>query len=152
MHMCDVSHSYMRLNSFICMTRLIHMCDMSHSCSVAKMHWMPEIAGLSPQKSHELQGFFAENDLFFRRRATNYRALLQKMTYEDKTSYDSTPLYTVNPKSTKDPVKRNKTMSICIKRVFENSGGESFVLIESKVPSRSRNLQILFSKTTEDFW
>ena len=25
------------------------------------------------------------------KRATNYRALLQKMTYEDKTSYDSTP-------------------------------------------------------------
>ena len=26
-----------------------------------------------------------------RKRATNYRALLQKMTYEDKASYDSTP-------------------------------------------------------------
>jgi len=25
------------------------------------------------------------------KRATNYRALLQKMTYEDKASYDSTP-------------------------------------------------------------
>ena len=27
----------------------------------------------------------------FRKRATNHRALLQKMTYEDKASYDSTP-------------------------------------------------------------
>jgi len=27
----------------------------------------------------------------FRKRATNYRALLRKMTYEDKASYDSTP-------------------------------------------------------------
>jgi len=27
----------------------------------------------------------------FRKRATNYRALLWKMTYEDKASYDSTP-------------------------------------------------------------
>ena len=29
--------------------------------------------------------------VIFRKRATNYRALLRKMTYEDKTSYDSTP-------------------------------------------------------------
>ena len=30
--------------------------------------------------------------VIFRKGATNYRALLQKMTYEDKASYDSTPL------------------------------------------------------------
>jgi len=29
--------------------------------------------------------------VLFRKRATNYRALLWKMTYEDKASYDSTP-------------------------------------------------------------
>jgi len=29
--------------------------------------------------------------VIFRKRATNYRALLRKMTYEDKASYDSTP-------------------------------------------------------------
>ena len=29
--------------------------------------------------------------VMFRNRATNYRALLRKMTYEDKASYDSTP-------------------------------------------------------------
>ena len=29
--------------------------------------------------------------VILRKRATNYRALLQKMTYEDKASYDSTP-------------------------------------------------------------
>ena len=29
--------------------------------------------------------------IIFRKRATNYRALLRKMTYEDKSSYDSTP-------------------------------------------------------------
>jgi len=28
---------------------------------------------------------------FSRQRATNYRALLRKMTYEDKASYDSSP-------------------------------------------------------------
>ena len=27
-----------------------------------------------------------------RKRATNYRALVRKMTYKDKASYDSTPL------------------------------------------------------------
>jgi len=34
--------------------------------------------------------------VIFRKRATNYRALLRKMTYEDKASYDSTPPCTVN--------------------------------------------------------
>ena len=29
--------------------------------------------------------------VIFRKRATNYRALLRKMTYEDKASYDSSP-------------------------------------------------------------
>jgi len=29
--------------------------------------------------------------VIFRKRATSYRALLRKMTYEDKASYDSTP-------------------------------------------------------------
>jgi len=29
--------------------------------------------------------------VIFRKRATNHRALLRKMTYEDKASYDSTP-------------------------------------------------------------
>jgi len=33
--------------------------------------------------------------VIFRKRATNCRVLLQKMTYEDKTSYDSTPLCTL---------------------------------------------------------
>ena len=34
--------------------------------------------------------------VIFRKRATNYRALLRKMTCNDKTSYDSTPPCTVN--------------------------------------------------------
>jgi len=32
-----------------------------------------------------------ELQVIFRKRATNYRALLRKMTYEDKASHDSTP-------------------------------------------------------------
>ena len=30
-HMCDVTHLYVRQDSFICATWLIHMCDMTHS-------------------------------------------------------------------------------------------------------------------------
>jgi len=41
--------------------------------SVAKTHTMPSL------------------QVIFRKRATNYRALLRKMTYKDKASYDSTP-------------------------------------------------------------
>ena len=36
---------------------------------------------------------FLKVHVIFRKRATNYRALLRKMTYEDKASYDSTPPY-----------------------------------------------------------
>ena len=32
--------------------------------------------------------------VIFRKRATDYRTLLRKMTYEDKASYDSTPPFT----------------------------------------------------------
>jgi len=32
--------------------------------------------------------------VIFRKRATNYRALLRKITYGDKAFYDSTPPYT----------------------------------------------------------
>ena len=31
--------------------------------------------------------------IIFRKRATNYRALMRKATYKDKASYDSTPPY-----------------------------------------------------------
>jgi len=30
-HMCDMTHSYVWHDSFICLTWLIHMCDMTHS-------------------------------------------------------------------------------------------------------------------------
>jgi len=31
-HMCDMTHSYVRLDAFMCVTWLIHMCDMTHLC------------------------------------------------------------------------------------------------------------------------
>jgi len=54
-------------------TWLPYMRDMTHY-RVAKSHRMP----------YELQ-------VTLHKRATNYRALLQKTTYEDKAPYDSTP-------------------------------------------------------------
>jgi len=30
-HMCDMTHSYVWHDAFICVTWLIHMCDMTHS-------------------------------------------------------------------------------------------------------------------------
>jgi len=30
-HMCDMTHSYVRHDAFVWVTRLIHMCDMTHS-------------------------------------------------------------------------------------------------------------------------
>jgi len=30
-HLCDMAYSYVRRDSFICVTWLIHMCDMTHS-------------------------------------------------------------------------------------------------------------------------
>jgi len=34
-HMCDMTHSYVWHDSFICVTWLIHMCDMTHSYSLS---------------------------------------------------------------------------------------------------------------------
>jgi len=44
--------------------------------------------------------------VLFRKRATNYMALLRKMTYEDKVFYDSTPPYVTNSKYSYDTVPR----------------------------------------------
>ena len=50
---------------------------------------------LSIKNSHLAEACAAalELQVIFRTSATNYRALLQKTTYEDKASYDSTPPY-----------------------------------------------------------
>jgi len=48
MHMCDITHSYVWHDSFICATWLIHMCDMTHSC----VSWLMHMCDLT--HSHDL--------------------------------------------------------------------------------------------------
>jgi len=50
--------------------------------------------------------------VIFRRRATNYRALLRKMTYKDKTCCGSTPPCTCIPLIRKHRVNRTNAMNV----------------------------------------
>jgi len=63
-HLCCMTHSYVWHDSFICVTRLTE--------------WRRPTGCLKLQ-------------VIFRQRTTNYRSLLQKMTYKDKASYGSSP-------------------------------------------------------------
>jgi len=80
-HVRDMTHDSsihgtwpMTLYKFTCRTWfIIHIQHITHY-RMAKTHRMP----------YKLQ-------VIFRKRATNYRALLQKMTYKDKASYGSSP-------------------------------------------------------------
>ena len=68
-------------DSLICATQYMRMCDTTHLCvwhDSKHIGWQNLIGCLKLQ-------------VFFRKRATNYRALLQKMTYTDKASCDSRP-------------------------------------------------------------
>ena len=85
---------------------------MDSSYGVASTRRLLKIIGLfckiALQKRHEFSAQFTIHSTGWRRpigclklhfifckRATNYRALLRKMTYEDKAAYDSTPPCTV---------------------------------------------------------
>jgi len=58
--------------------------------------------------------------VILRKRATDYRALLQKMTYEDKASYDSTPPYTTCSSNLILPYMFIICLSPCIYRSLFN--------------------------------
>ena len=51
-HMCDMAHSYVYHDSFMCVTRLIHMCDMTHSYvwhdSFICVTWLIHVCGMTP--------------------------------------------------------------------------------------------------------
>ena len=83
-HMCDITHSCVWHDSFICVTLLIHTKIILFLLSQPPTGWRRPIGCLKLQ-------------VIFRKRATNYRALLRKMTYKDKTSNGSTPLYSTDP-------------------------------------------------------
>ena len=72
--MCDVTH----LHVWRVLFTLLYMCDVApwHNSSIG---WRRPIGCLKLQ-------------VIFRKRAINYRALLQEMTYKDKASYGSSPL------------------------------------------------------------
>ena len=113
-HMCDMTHSYVWNDSFTCVTWLIHIYEMtpifvlydSHSyvwhnsyiCVIWFIHFagficpavdcVVKICGASwyrVAKTHRMPLLAG----YFRKKATNYRALLRKMTYEYKASYES---------------------------------------------------------------
>ena len=83
-HTCNMTHSYVKHESFVtwlCATQYMRMCDTTHSYvwhDSKHTGWQNLIGCLKLQ-------------VFFRKRATNYRALLQKMTYTDKASCDFRP-------------------------------------------------------------
>jgi len=54
--------------------------------------------------------------VIFRKRATDYRALLRKITYEDKASYDSTPLCTAKESHLHEQSRLSRYIYICTDR------------------------------------
>ena len=61
-------------------------CDQQSVGALVRPLWRAEAPGLKPLRLPR-----AKLQVIFRKRATNYRALLRKMIYEDKASYDSMP-------------------------------------------------------------
>ena len=59
------------------------------------MRAVKRCAAPSLQGGEDPQDALSRGSITFRKRATNYRALLRKMTYKDKASYESSPPCTV---------------------------------------------------------
>ena len=78
--------------------------------------------------------------VIFRKRATNYRALLRKMTYEDKASYDFTP-----------PCSWRRADTFGWKAPFDRTSTRRFSL--SSVPSSRRpdSINLIFLRIHQ-FW
>jgi len=94
-HTCDMTHPYVCCDSSIRVTWLVYMCDATHSYVYMRIHTFGVIRSYvwltasstgwrRPIGRLKLQVIFCK-------RATNYRALLRKITCEDKASYESSP-------------------------------------------------------------
>jgi len=81
-------YSHVRHDTFTCVTWHVHMCDMTHSHvwhTVLRRYRWPTSTGWRRLKGSP------KSQIIFHKRATKYRALLRKMTYKDKGSYESSP-------------------------------------------------------------
>jgi len=90
LQMCDMAPSCVCHDSFVCVTCLIHL-RLWHFPSLYVWHnsftcvtWLLRTGWRRLIRSPKLQ-------VIFRKRATNYRAVLWKVTYKDKASYESSP-------------------------------------------------------------
>jgi len=91
-----MTHLYVCHDSFICVTRLICMCAMTHLYVCHAIH-MSRIQHTSLSAVTRLNTGWRrligspKLQIIFHKRATKYRLLLQKTTYKDKGSYESSP-------------------------------------------------------------
>jgi len=72
------TYSYVWRGWFVIVTWIVQICDVTPTYHVQITVWRRPIGCLKLQ-------------VVFRKRATNYRALMRKITYKDKASYDATP-------------------------------------------------------------
>ena len=88
-HMCDMTHS-----SLVCVTWFVHHFYVWHdSFIICSVTWLiPHlcVTWLIPTGWRRLIGS-PKLQIIFHKRAKKYRALLLKMTYKDKGSYESSP-------------------------------------------------------------
>ena len=90
MHMCHLTHSFVCRDSFICVMLFIHMCDMTHSYTWHDVLFWLLTSSEETTGWRRLRGCL-KLQVIFCKRATNYRALLRKVTHKDKPSYASSP-------------------------------------------------------------
>jgi len=96
-HTRGMTDSYVWHDPFMRVAWLLYMCDMTHSCmwhdpSMCETHTNTHV-------TQDLRGITGwrrpmwclNSQVIFCKRATNYRALLRRMTYKDKAAYGSSP-------------------------------------------------------------
>ena len=92
-----MTHLYVRNDSFIFVAWLIHLCDITHYLTVSHAATcsapIPFVCDWRCYTGWWRLIGCLKLWVIFRKRATNYRALLRKMTYEDKASWLHAILY-----------------------------------------------------------